>query len=65
MPELPEVENTTRTLLEMAYQKLQAQNLPLAENVIILFTDGSPNGITADFPLRTKITSPDSLRGGE
>lgn len=46
--------NTTGGL-EMAYQQLRGQNLPLAENVIILFTDGAPNGLTADFPLRTQV----------
>ncbi len=43
--------NTT-SALEMAYQQIENQNLPLAENVIVLFTDGSPNGISCDFPLR-------------
>lgn len=44
--------NTT-SALELAYQQIKSQNLPLAENVIVLFTDGSPNGVSCDFPLRT------------
>lgn len=44
--------NTT-SALEMAYQQIKAQNMPLAENIIVLFTDGSPNGLSCDFPLRT------------
>jgi Flp pilus assembly protein TadG len=39
--------------LELAYEQIQRANLPLALNEIILFTDGSPNGITAYFPLKT------------
>jgi Flp pilus assembly protein TadG len=46
--------NTTAAL-ELAYQQLQSQNQPLSENVIVLFTDGSPNGINANFPLRTAV----------
>jgi Flp pilus assembly protein TadG len=40
----------TITALELAYQQIRAANLPLALNSIVLFTDGSPNGITATFP---------------
>lgn len=49
--------NNTNTTsgLEMAYQQVVAQNLRLAENTIILFTDGSPNGISANFPVRTQV----------
>ena len=32
-----------------AYKELQAANQPGALNVIVLFTDGQPNGITANF----------------
>ena len=46
--------NTT-SALEMAYQQIQNQNLPLAQNTILLFTDGSPNGISCDFPLRKQV----------
>jgi Flp pilus assembly protein TadG len=35
--------------LILAYQELKAANQPGALNVIILFTDGQPNGITANF----------------
>lgn len=43
----------TISALELAYQELKSVNLPLAENTIVLFTDGSPNGVTASFPVRT------------
>jgi Flp pilus assembly protein TadG len=42
----------TISALDMAYQQIKAQNLPLALNTIVLFTDGSPNGITATFAAR-------------
>jgi Flp pilus assembly protein TadG len=47
----------TISALELAYQQIRAVNLPLAENTIMLFTDGSPNGISANFPLRTILDS--------
>jgi Flp pilus assembly protein TadG len=43
----------TVAALELAYQELKAVDLPLAENTIVLFTDGSPNGVDAVFPVRT------------
>jgi von Willebrand factor type A domain len=43
----------TIAALELAYQELKAVDLPLAENTIVLFTDGSPNGVDAAFPVRT------------
>jgi len=43
----------TISALDVAYQEIKAQNLPLALNEIVLFTDGSPNGVTATFPART------------
>ena len=46
--------NTTAAL-ELAYQQIRNINLPLAQNTIVLFTDGSPNGVNADFPLRTDV----------
>jgi Flp pilus assembly protein TadG len=42
----------TITAMEMAYGQIKAMNQPLALNTIVLFTDGSPNGITATFPAR-------------
>jgi len=45
----------TISALEMAYQQIKAVNLPLALNTIILFTDGSPNGVSAAFPVRTSV----------
>jgi Flp pilus assembly protein TadG len=43
--------------LELAYEQIKKTNLPLALNEIILFTDGSPNGITASFPVRAAADS--------
>jgi Flp pilus assembly protein TadG len=43
--------NTT-SALELAYEQIQQAAVPLALNTIVLFTDGSPNGITATFPAR-------------
>jgi Flp pilus assembly protein TadG len=45
----------TISALDMAYQQIKAQKLPLALNTIVLFTDGSPNAVTANFPARTQI----------
>jgi Flp pilus assembly protein TadG len=45
--------NTTAAL-ELAYRQIAAVNLPLANNVIVLFTDGVPNGINATFPVRNR-----------
>jgi len=46
--------NNTNTIsaLDVAYQQIKAAGLPLALNTIVLFTDGSPNGLTAQFPAR-------------
>jgi Flp pilus assembly protein TadG len=46
--------NNTNTIsaLDVAYQQIKGANLPLALNTIVLFTDGSPNGLTAKFPAR-------------
>jgi hypothetical protein len=35
--------------LQIAYKELQAANEPGALNIIVLWTDGEPNGITVDF----------------
>ena len=45
--------NTTAAL-ELAYDQIKTVNLPLANNVIVLFTDGVPNGVNASFPIRNK-----------
>jgi len=47
----------TVSALEVAYQQIRTVNLPLAKNTIMLFTDGSPNGVSAQFPLRTQHDS--------
>jgi hypothetical protein len=45
--------NTTSALY-LAYEQIKSVGLPLAYNSIVLFTDGSPNGISANFPVRTQ-----------
>jgi Mg-chelatase subunit ChlD len=40
--------------LWQAYQQIQAVNQPGRLNVIVFFTDGRPNGITATFPVKTR-----------
>jgi len=47
----------TISALELAYEQIKKAGLPLALNSIILFTDGSPNGITANFPVRAVVDS--------
>jgi len=46
--------------LMLAWKELQAANEPGALNIIILWTDGAPNGITADF----NNSSTSSLKAG-
>lgn len=46
--------NTTAAL-NLAWRQIQTVNLPLANNVIVLFTDGVPNGVNASFPIRTQV----------
>src|SRR5271166_180357 len=45
--------NTTSAMW-LAYEQIKSVGLPLAYNSIVLFTDGSPNGISANFPVRTQ-----------
>ena len=44
--------NTTSGLW-LAYEQIKSVGLPLAYNSIVLMTDGSPNGISAKFPIKT------------
>jgi Flp pilus assembly protein TadG len=61
----------TISALELAYQQIKNTGKPLALNTIVLFTDGSPNGVTANFPARAAVdsrygpalNSPDASRG--
>ena len=46
--------NTTAGLYR-AYQDIKTVGEPLALNVIVLFTDGVPNGVDATFPVRTEV----------
>jgi len=46
--------NTTGALW-MANQQLTSKNLPLAVNTVVLFTDGAPNGINAQFPIKRSV----------
>jgi hypothetical protein len=48
--------NTTAALYK-AYQDIKTVNQRLAQNVIVLFTDGVPNGVNAVFPVRNKVDS--------
>ncbi len=45
----------TISALEVAYQQIKNTGLPLALNTIVLFTDGSPNGVSAVFPARASV----------
>jgi Flp pilus assembly protein TadG len=45
----------TAGALNQAYAQLQAVNLPGALNLIVFFTDGHPNGIAANFPVKTQV----------
>ncbi|MFN7918801.1 MAG: VWA domain-containing protein [Bryobacteraceae bacterium] len=40
-----------------AYEQLVAINEPGALNVILFFTDGIPNAITGDWPVKTQVTT--------
>jgi hypothetical protein len=55
--------NTT-SALDVAYQQIKNTGLPLALNTIVLFTDGSPNGITAVFPARAPAAGTKESRWG-
>jgi Flp pilus assembly protein TadG len=44
----------TAEALNQAYVQLLAINLPGALNLIVFFTDGHPNGIAANFPVKTQ-----------
>jgi hypothetical protein len=46
--------NTTAAL-EAAYGEIKRIDQKLAVNVVMLFTDGNPNGVNATFPLRTSV----------
>jgi Flp pilus assembly protein TadG len=48
--------NTTAALYQ-AYQDIKAVNEKLAQNVIVLFTDGVPNAVNGTFPVRTYVDS--------
>lgn len=48
--------NTTAALYK-AYKDIQTVNQALAQNVIVLFTDGVPNGVDATFNVRTQVDS--------
>lgn len=46
--------NTTGALW-LANQQLLAKNLPLAVNAIVFFSDGAPNGINAQWPIKRAV----------
>jgi Flp pilus assembly protein TadG len=45
----------TAGALNQAYTQLQTINEPGALNLIVFFTDGHPNGIAANFPVKTQV----------
>ena len=45
----------TAGALNQGYAQLKAVNLPGALNLIVFFTDGHPNGIAANFPVKTQV----------
>jgi hypothetical protein len=48
--------NTTAAMYK-AWQDIRTVNQKLAQNVIVLFTDGVPNGVNATFNVRTEVDS--------
>jgi Mg-chelatase subunit ChlD len=44
----------TAQAIDRAHDQIKQINQPGALNLIVLFTDGQPNGITADFPVKTQ-----------
>ena len=44
----------TAQAIYQAHQQIIQINQPGALNLIVLFTDGQPNGVTADFPVKTQ-----------
>ena len=47
-----------------AYEKLVAIDQPLALNMIVFFTDGVPNGVTAAYPIKTRSDTRYGYSGG-
>ncbi len=45
---------TTVAALKLAYEAIKQLNQPLANNVIVLFTDGRANGFVGEFPIKDK-----------
>ena len=54
----------TGTAVWKAYSKLQEINEPGALNLIVLFTDGYANTVTASFPIRTRTDTRYGYSGG-
>jgi Mg-chelatase subunit ChlD len=46
----------TAEALSLAYNQIKIINQPGSLNVIVLFTDGLPNGVTANYPMKTTST---------
>lgn len=51
---------STAMAMWQAYQQIQTINEPGALNLLVVFTDGYPNGVTADYPIKDKT---DQRRG--
>ncbi len=54
----------TGTAISKAYTKLQEINEPGALNLIVLFTDGYANMVTANYPIRTRSDTRYGFSGG-
>lgn len=48
---------STAMAISEAFNRLRALNEPGALNIIMLFTDGIPTGLTAQFPIKTALDS--------
>jgi hypothetical protein len=55
----------TAGALNQAYAQLKAINEPGALNVIVFFTDGHPNGIAANFPVKTQADTRYGYKNGQ
>jgi len=55
---------STAMALWQAYQQIVTINEPGALNLLVLFTDGYPNGVTAAYPIKTVIDTRYGYSGG-
>jgi Flp pilus assembly protein TadG len=55
---------STGMALSEAYLKIQTINEPGVLNMIVLFTDGYPNGVAANYPIRDQSDTRNGYNGG-